>query len=673
MHRAPPPDGRFPVGVSRAAPSRRMRLPTRAILAAAAALAVFVAAGVLAVGPLVRSRVMREAARRDLEVTVGAVRVGWFAVRLVDVRVHLRGVDGVDVRLDQVMADVSASLSLRAVSAKGGQIRLDGDPDVIAERLRAFRKARGTGSGPGAHETTLFVADELVVDWRMASGSATAAGIHLARTTEGFHAECTHANGSWKGTTVEVFGGALEVAPEGALRLAAAEALSFSQAAKPVEPKSTAPRPPGTDLALSPHPTALATAKEKGKLGKVVEPLSDEPVLPLPDLHALRGSIGVLAVAIAGRVPEGFKVNIGGLTAKLDVGGEPLTFGPGPFVLEWHGELVHLAFSSDKASGTSLGIEVDLPLGDGDVAAHLSGGPVSLALLGVKDGTKGLFDVQKGIVSGTGQLVLFAKGDVMTFDGSIDVRSVSMRQPRLSEEPLRGLDFAISARGTLNDARELRVDDARIDVGALRVRTHGQIDDVKDHFDVALDLDVSPAECQALLESTPQGLLPLVRQSHMSGTFGATAHLAFDTRTLDKLVLDYQVDDRCRVLDVPHDMSRERFATAFSYRTYHADGTPGETSTGPGSTAWTDLEDISPYMVAAVLTTEDGAFYKHHGFNHAAIRSSVAANLKARRFVRGASTITMQLAKKFVSLARQDLVTEDRRGRPDGLPRAGVP
>ena len=52
-------------------------------------------------------------------------------------------------------------------------------------------------------------------------------------------------------------------------------------------------------------------------------------------------------------------------------------------------------------------------------------------------------------------------------------------------------------------------------------------------------------------------------------------------------------------------------------------------------------------MVAAVLTTEDGAFYKHHGFNHAAIRNSVAANLKARRFVRGASTITMQLAKNL--------------------------
>jgi membrane peptidoglycan carboxypeptidase len=52
-------------------------------------------------------------------------------------------------------------------------------------------------------------------------------------------------------------------------------------------------------------------------------------------------------------------------------------------------------------------------------------------------------------------------------------------------------------------------------------------------------------------------------------------------------------------------------------------------------------------MQVAVLTTEDGAFPHHHGFNHGAIRSSIIANLKARRFVRGASTITMQLAKNL--------------------------
>jgi membrane peptidoglycan carboxypeptidase len=184
-------------------------------------------------------------------------------------------------------------------------------------------------------------------------------------------------------------------------------------------------------------------------------------------------------------------------------------------------------------------------------------------------------------------------------------------------------------------------------MGALHVRTHGTVEESPDHFAVALALDVAPAACQALLESTPQGLLPLVRSARMSGTFAANVSLAFDTRTIDKLALDYRVGDECRMIEVPREISRQRFEGSFTYRTYKPDGTIGETTTGPGTQTWTALDDISPFMLAAVLTTEDGAFYKHHGFNHAAIRSSVQANLKARRFVRGASTITMQLAKNL--------------------------
>ena len=316
--------------------------------------------------------------------------------------------------------------------------------------------------------------------------------------------------------------------------------------------------------------------------------------------------------------------------------------------MERHGDLVRLTFASEKAAtSTPLSIDAELPLATGDVTARMSGGPVSLALLGVKEGTKGLFDVGKGTVSGKGQLVLAAAGDALTFDGQIALRSISVKQPRLSAEPLRGIDFAVSARGLLDDAGRLRVDDAQLDMGALHVRTHGTIEESRDHFGLALSMDVAPAACQALLDSTPQGLLPLVRSARMTGTFGATARVGFDTRAIDKLVLEYQIDDRCKMAEVPRDLARDRFTSSFTYRTYHPDGTPSETTTGPGTTSWTDLDNISPFMIAAVLTTEDGAFYKHHGFNHSAIRNSAAANLKARRFVRGASTITMQLAKNL--------------------------
>ncbi len=64
-----------------------------------------------------------------------------------------------------------------------------------------------------------------------------------------------------------------------------------------------------------------------------------------------------------------------------------------------------------------------------------------------------------------------------------------------------------------------------------------------------------------------------------------------------------------------------------------------------GPYVFVPLHHISPYMVRAILTTEDTSFFTHDGFNFLAIRHSVEANLEAGRYVRGASTISMQLVK----------------------------
>jgi membrane peptidoglycan carboxypeptidase len=47
------------------------------------------------------------------------------------------------------------------------------------------------------------------------------------------------------------------------------------------------------------------------------------------------------------------------------------------------------------------------------------------------------------------------------------------------------------------------------------------------------------------------------------------------------------------------------------------------------------------------LICEDGAFFRHKGFDREAIRNSIRENVKAGRFLRGASTISMQTAKNL--------------------------
>jgi monofunctional biosynthetic peptidoglycan transglycosylase len=59
------------------------------------------------------------------------------------------------------------------------------------------------------------------------------------------------------------------------------------------------------------------------------------------------------------------------------------------------------------------------------------------------------------------------------------------------------------------------------------------------------------------------------------------------------------------------------------------------------------LDRISPRLVRAVVASEDASFFGHAGFDWEEIRNAAGQNWKAGRTVRGASTITQQLAKNL--------------------------
>jgi penicillin-binding protein 1C len=62
------------------------------------------------------------------------------------------------------------------------------------------------------------------------------------------------------------------------------------------------------------------------------------------------------------------------------------------------------------------------------------------------------------------------------------------------------------------------------------------------------------------------------------------------------------------------------------------------------------LDEISPFLVAATLATEDKEFYNHPGFDPLAIVRAFWQNLRSGETVSGASTITQQLGKAlFIS------------------------
>ncbi|MFW5800625.1 MAG: transglycosylase domain-containing protein [Spirochaeta sp.] len=62
---------------------------------------------------------------------------------------------------------------------------------------------------------------------------------------------------------------------------------------------------------------------------------------------------------------------------------------------------------------------------------------------------------------------------------------------------------------------------------------------------------------------------------------------------------------------------------------------------------FTPLAEISPWVVRAIVTSEDGEFFRHQGINWHSFKSALERNINEGGFAVGASTIPMQLAKNL--------------------------
>lgn len=60
---------------------------------------------------------------------------------------------------------------------------------------------------------------------------------------------------------------------------------------------------------------------------------------------------------------------------------------------------------------------------------------------------------------------------------------------------------------------------------------------------------------------------------------------------------------------------------------------------------WAPLSSVSKIAVAAIVLSEDWAFYQHNGFDWDQIHKSAETNWKKGKFARGGSTISQQVAK----------------------------
>ncbi len=575
--------------------------------------------GLLASPALVRGKVEREARERGFEAQVGSVHFGWAGVWLHDVRVTSPG-DQVELRLDAVNLGVFSG----AVRASGGSLRGRGDPEPLWTKLRG-KGGSGQGTQQGGRELDL---DGLFVSWQRDGADLTVFGARAKRKAPelGLGADLARLHGGK--LTLELRGLFLgSASSDGHRRLSRVEtkAVELSWTSEEI-PAAPAPETTKNSPRGPPEVDGSSRAARLRELRAVVGPLLREALARDAELA------------------------LDGVSARIERAGERLSFGPSRLSMQRDAEQVRLSLTPNagEAKVTPLALNVSMPLGAGPVHVVARGGPVSLQSLGVRAGQLGLRDVKQATLAADGMADFSEDFESVSLDGKLSLHGLVLERKELSPQPVGpwSVDIALKARARL-DGTELEVTSSEAHIGELRAELSGVVEETPERRHIEGRLRVPLSGCQSMLAAMPRGLLPLVRDMRLDGSFGIDLQARYDSLAPKDTSVVLKVQNECRVQSVPADLQPQKFERAFLREIKAPDGSALTQEFGPGTAGWVPLDDMSRHLETAVLICEDSRFHAHAGFDFRALENAIKDDLKAGRFARGASTVSMQLAKNL--------------------------
>ncbi len=599
----------------------------RALVAGGGALGVLLI-GLLAAPALVRGKVEAQARERGFVAEVGAVSWGWSGVWLRDLRVTSPGED-LELRLNAVKVGLFSG----EVSASGGALRGSGDPQRVLTKLRG----RSSSAEPSAKaEGRDLQLEGLYVRWLEQGARLEAFGVAARRNAGDISASADLGRLETSRLSVEARGLFVGAGGDhGRRRLARVESTSVEVSWRDGE----RPPAPPSDRKPAPRGPPKVDGGDGGESGKGA-PLAAR----LRELRAL----------VAPLVREGLssdaQLALSGVSARVERSGETLSFGPSRLSVQREANAVRitLAPSATESSVTPLAINALVPLDSGPVHMMVKGGPVSLSSLGVRVGQLGLRDVRQATLGADGSADLSEDFESVAVDAKLNVAGLLLERKELSPVPVGPISFDMAWKGNVRlDGSALEVSSGEAHLGELRAQLSGRLEETGERRYLQGRLRVPLSGCESVLAAMPRGLLPLVSEVKLSGSFGIDLDVRYDNQAPKDTKAVLAVQNECRVQSVPLELAPQKFERPFLRTVKAPDGTPVTVESGPGTSSWVSIDDMSHHLETALLICEDSRFHAHGGFDFRALEDAIKDDLKAGRFARGASTLSMQLAKNL--------------------------
>lgn len=245
-------------------------------------------------------------------------------------------------------------------------------------------------------------------------------------------------------------------------------------------------------------------------------------------------------------------------------------------------------------------------------------------------------------------------GETLAIDGQFTVKEFNVFNKRISDDTVgvafASFDFEISAGKDF-----LQLDSTSSgELGRIHFKPFLRYESTRSKI-YSFNIETGNTNANDFFTSLPSGMFDEIREMRADGNIAFNLDFKINSSKPEDVIFESSLKKQKFRLRKTGSLNLMKLNGEFTHHVYERGRFIRSIVIGPSNSNYTPLEKISPDFVNAVLTSEDGNFYFHNGFNEEAFRKSIIANFKAGKFVRGGSTISMQLVKN-VFLTRKKTI-----------------
>ncbi|MDR2811000.1 MAG: transglycosylase domain-containing protein [Tannerellaceae bacterium] len=237
------------------------------------------------------------------------------------------------------------------------------------------------------------------------------------------------------------------------------------------------------------------------------------------------------------------------------------------------------------------------------------------------------------------------RGGVQLVRGRAGVKGLSLHQASLSSDTI-SIGTGYIHYKLLVGRNFIEVDSSATRIRYKRLRFNPYVRVEKNNtWRIRAALDKRDFPANDLFASLPKGLFYNLDGMKVNGTFSYHFLLDVDMDQVKNLVFESELLPRnFRIIQYGNTDLR-KMSVPFVHTIYNKGKVVRRFEVGNLNPYFRPLPAISRYLPVAILHGEDFAFYYHRGFYPEAFHKSLVENIEAGKFLRGASTLSMQVVK----------------------------